>query len=132
MVEAFDTPPNVLTDDIRVYCWIAALVGIFFPLSALALAFAFGLGWWAGKRAGLAEASAKPKGAAQPKDAEPAPAPTRGRTIEGVMYTTRFGDLWHTRRECRHLLCATAVLDRKPCLTCAEADLAETPVGPHR
>ena len=64
--------------------------------------------------------------------AEPAPAPSRGRPDEVILYTTRSGELWHTRRECRHLLCATAVLDRKPCLTCAEADLAETPVGPQR
>ena len=125
-------PPSVLMSDVRVYCWIAVILGIFFLVSALALAFAFGLGWLAGKRAGLVEASCKPNGPAQAKDSEPAPAASRGRVFEGVIYTTRFGDLWHSRRECRHLQCATTVLDRKPCYTCAEADLAEPPVASPR
>ena len=56
-IEAFDLPPDVFTDTIRMYCWIAALVGMFFLLSALALAFAFGLGWWVGKRAALSTAT---------------------------------------------------------------------------
>ena len=125
-------PPSVLTSDIRVYCWIAALLGIFFLVSALALAFAFGLGWLAGKRAGFVEASSRPKGPTQAKDSDSAPTTSRGWTFEGVIYTARFGDLWHTRRDCRHLQCATMVLDRKTCYTCAEADLAETPVTPPR
>jgi hypothetical protein len=132
VVEAFDLPPSVLTSDIRVDCWIAALLGIFFLVSVLALAFAFGLGWLAGKRAGLVEASRVPKGPSQTKDSEPAPTTSRGWTVEGTIHTTRFGDLWHSRRDCRHLQCATMVLDRKPCYTCAKADLAETPVAPPR
>jgi hypothetical protein len=132
VVEAFDVQPSVLTSDIRVYCWLAALLGIFFLVSALARALALGLGWLLGKRAGLVEASRVPKRPPQTKDPEPAPTTSRGRIFEGNIHTTRFGDLWHSRRDCRHLQCATLILDRKPCYTCSEADLAETPVAPSR
>jgi hypothetical protein len=129
VMEAFDVPPNVLTSDIRVCCWIAALLGIFFLVSALALASAFMLGWVFGKKAGIAETSRAPLGPPPTKVPEPLPTTSRGRIFEGNIHTTRFGELWHSRRDCRHLQCATLILDRKPCYTCTEADLADTPVA---
>ena len=36
VIETFDTPPDVFTDTVRMYCWVAALVGMFFLLSTLA------------------------------------------------------------------------------------------------
>ena len=130
--ETFGAPPGVLTSDIRVYCWIAALLGIFFLVSALALASAFMLGWLFGKKAGIAETSRAPLRPPPAKVPEPLPTTSRGRIFEGNIHTTRYGELWHSRRDCRHLECATLILDRKSCYTCSEADLAETPVTPSR
>ena len=63
VVEAFDIPPSVLTSDIRVYCWIAALLGIFFLISALALASAFMLGWVLGEKGRAHRCVARARGA---------------------------------------------------------------------
>ena len=87
----------------------------------------FASGWWAGRRRSGKQDTLSPAPDA-PVVPPPPPQPDR------LIWTTKYGTLWHRNRSCQALRSALHLMKREACATCAPfvtAGVAGTPPEPN-